>query len=95
MSAIILFLAVLSLLTCFVGLWIGLLVYPRLMPKNTSLRNGRELKFKLPVCVCNGCIPKTGTLESRGRELMEKTTLYRQLLQKYPDAKILKIRTIR
>jgi hypothetical protein len=83
------------LLTCFVGLLPGLLVYRYLTRGDQKLRHGRELTFKLPVCVCRECVPKSGSLESRGRELLDETPLYRQLLQKYPAMEILKLRTVR
>jgi hypothetical protein len=49
--------------------------------------HGRDVVFRLPVRVCEGCV-KTLTTPAAVRDAMDQTEVYARLFDKYPDARI-------
>jgi hypothetical protein len=49
--------------------------------------HGRDVAFRLPVRVCEGCA-QTLTTPAAVRDAMDETPVYARLFDKYPDAKI-------
>jgi hypothetical protein len=47
---------------------------------------GRDVSFRLPVRLCRGCGASLSPINVR--DTLRKVTVYRQLLEKYPDAAI-------
>jgi hypothetical protein len=68
------------------GLW-GYFLYRTLMRDQSQIQHGRDLLFKLPLRICERCASDVQTSEEARLAMME-SSLFRRLLEKFPNAKI-------
>lgn len=59
----------------------------RFVGERTTRRLGRDVAYRLPVRVCDGCAARSWP-RTEVRALLERTPLYARLFDKYPHAKV-------
>ena len=74
-------------LGCFFGLLLGWILYRMSNPNRPGRAVGRDVAYRLPVRLCEGCAAGRWTVKLT-RTVLDRTPLYARLLDKYPDAQI-------